>query len=72
MPPFENITTEFTRRFQSQELDYAREMFDMMKQENARLNRMMKEHQARTPQVMEETASVCSGNWDRVDGSSTV
>ena len=70
--PFENITTEFTRRFQSQELDYARKMFDMMKQENARLNWMMKEHQARTPQVMEETASVCSGNWDRVDGSSTV
>ena len=70
--PFENIITEFMRRFQSQELDFSRQMFDMMKQENDRLNRMMKEYQASTPQVMEETASVCSANWDRVDGSSTV
>ena len=47
-------------------------MFDMMRQDNDKLNRMMREYQASTPQVMEETASVCSANWDRVDGSSTV
>ena len=47
-------------------------MFDMMKQENDRMIRMVREYQTSTPQVMEETASVCSANWDRVDSSPSV
>ena len=70
--PFENVITEFMRRFQSKELDFSRQMVDLMKQENERLNRMLREYQAGTSQVTEETASVCSANWDRVDSSPTV